>query len=72
MDNNNMNKFNGHEAYIISKALDLYVNAMTEEIESIEATGKTPLFTKDYFPQLSKDIKTKLTFNTLKQDGNME
>ena len=38
----------------------------------IEATGKTPLFTKDYFPQLSKDIKTKLTFNTLKQDGNME
>ena len=72
MDNYNMNKFNGHEAYIISKALDLYVNAMTEEIESIEATGKTPLFTKDYFPQLSKDIKTKLTFNTLKQDGNME
>ena len=41
MDNINMNKFNGHEAYIISKALDLYVNAMTEEIESIEATGKT-------------------------------
>ena len=72
MDNCNMNKFNGHEAYIISKALDLYVNAMTEEIESIEATGKTPLFTKDYFPQMSKDIKTKLTFNTLKQDGNME
>ena len=39
MDNINMNKFNGHEAYIISKALDLYVNARTEEIESIEATG---------------------------------
>ena len=36
MDNINMNKFNGHEAYIISKALDLYVNAMAEEIESIE------------------------------------
>jgi len=72
MDNINMNKFNGHEAYIISKALDLYVDAMIEEIESIEATGKMPLFTKDYFPQLSKDIKTKLTFNTLKQDGNME
>ena len=72
MDNYNMNKFNGHEAYIISKALDLYVNAMTEEIESIEATGKTPLFTKDYFPQLSKEINTKLTFNTIKQDGNME
>ena len=72
MDNINMNKFNGHEAYIIGKALDLYVNEMIAEIESIEATGKTPIFSKEYFPQLSKDIKTKLTFNTLKQDGNME
>ena len=72
MDNYNMNKFNGHEAYIISKSLDLYVNAMTEEIEALEAEGKRPIFTVDYFPQLAKDIKTKLTFNTLKQDGNME
>jgi len=72
MDNINMNKFNGHEAYIISKSLDLYVNAMTEEIEALEAEGKRPIFTVDYFPQLAKDIKTKLTFNTLKQDGNME
>ena len=72
MDNINMNKFNGHEAYIISKSLDLYVNAMTEEIEALEAEGKRPIFTVDYFPQLAKDIKTKLTFNTIKQDGNME
>ena len=72
MDNINMNKFNGHEAYIISKSLDLYVNAMTEEIEALEAEGKRPIFTVDYFPQLAKDIKTKLTFNTLKQNGDME
>ena len=72
MDNINMNKFNGHEAYIISEALDLYVNAMTEEIEALEAEGKRPIFTVDYFPQLAKDIKTKLTFNTLKQNGDME
>ena len=72
MDNINMNKFNGHEAYIISKSLDLYVNAMTEEIEALEAEGKRPIFTVDYYPQVAKDIKTKLTFNTLKQDGNVE
>ena len=72
MDNINMNKFNGHEAYIISKSLDLYVNAMKEEIEALKAEGKRPIFTVDYFPQLAKDIKTKLTFNTIKQDGNME
>ena len=72
MDNYNMNKFNGHEAYIISKSLDLYVNAMTEEIEALEAEGKRSIFTIDYYPQVAKDIKTKLTFNTLKQDGNME
>ena len=72
MDNINMNKFNGHEAYIISEALDLYVKEINKEIEELEATGKTPIFTVDYYPQLAKDIKTKLTFNTLKQDGNIE
>ena len=72
MDNCNMNKFNGHEAYIISKSLDLYVNALTEEIEALEAEGKRPIFTVDYFPQLAKDIKAKLNLNTLKDNGNME
>ena len=72
MDNINMNKFNGHEAYIISEALDLYVKQINEEIETLEAEGKRPIFTVDYYPQVAKDIKTKLTFNTLKQDGNME
>ena len=66
MDNYNMNKFNGHEAYIISEALDLYVKEINKEIEELEAEGKRPIFTVDYFPQLAKDIKTKLTFNTLK------
>tara|TARA_R100000458_G_C8066470_1_gene107158 strand:+ start:275 stop:493 length:219 start_codon:yes stop_codon:yes gene_type:complete len=72
MDNNNMNKFNGHEAYIISAAVDSYVIRMNESIKQAEAEGKRPIFTVDYFPQLAKDIKTKLNLNTLKYDGNME
>ena len=71
-DNINMNKFNGHEAYIISEALDLYVKQINEEIEALEAEGKRSIFTIDYYPQVAKDIKTKLTFSTLKQNGNME
>jgi len=67
-----MNKFNGHEAYIISAAVDLYVNKMNEAIEQAEAEGKRPIFTVDYFPQLAKDIKAKLNLNTLKDNGNME
>jgi hypothetical protein len=72
MDNNNMNKFNGHEAYIISAAVDSYVNKMNESIKQAEAEGKRPIFTVDYFPQLAKDIKAKLNLNTLKDNGNME
>lgn len=72
MDNINMNKFNGHEAYIISTAVDDYVKKMNKTIKQAENEGKRPIFTVDYFPQLAKDIKTKLTLNTLKQHGNME
>ena len=72
MDNNNMNKFNGHEAFIISAAVDSYVNKMNESIKQAEAEGKRPIFTVDYFPQLAKDIKAKLNLNTLKDNGNME
>ena len=72
MDNNNMNKFNGHEAYIISAAVDSYVIKMNESIKQAEAEGKRPIFTVDYFPQLAKDIKAKLNLNTLKDNGNME
>jgi hypothetical protein len=72
MDNNNMNKFNGHEAYIISTAVDSYVIKMNEGIRQAEAEGKRPIFTVDYFPQMAKDIKAKLNLNTIKDYGDME
>ena len=72
MDNNNMNKFNGHGAYIISTAVDSYVIKMNEGIRQAEAEGKRPIFTVDYFPQLAKDIKAKLNLNTIKDYGDME
>ena len=72
MDNINMNKFNGHEAYIISAAVDAYVTRMNESIKQAEAEGKRPIFTVDYFPQMAKDIKAKLNLNTIKDYGDME
>ena len=72
MDNNNMNKFNGHEAYIISTAVDAYVNKMNADIKQAESEGKRPIFTVDYFPQMAKDIKAKLNLNTIKEYGDME
>lgn len=71
MDNNNMNKFNGHEAYIISVAVDDYVQKMNKSIEKAESEGKRPIFTVEYFPQMAKDIKAKLNLNTWKY-GDME
>ena len=67
-----MNKFNGHEAYIISTAVDSYVIKMNEGIKQAEAEGKRPIFTVDYFPQMAKDIKAKLNLNTIKDYGDME
>ena len=58
-----MNKFNGHEAYIISTAVDAYVNKMNEGIRQAESEGKRPIFTTGYYPQLAKDIKTKVKLN---------
>lgn len=71
MDNINMNKFNGHEAYIISVAVDDYVQKMNKSIEKAESEGKRPIFTVEYFPQMAKDIKAKLNLNTWKY-GDME
>ena len=62
-----MNKFNGHEAYLLSEALDLYVNKMNEEITQAEEAGKRPIFTTSYFPQVAKDMKWKIKQNTVKQ-----
>jgi hypothetical protein len=69
---NIMNKFNGHEAYLLGEALDLYVKKMNEEITQAEEAGKRPIFTTTYFPQIAKDIKGKIKQNTYKKDGDME
>jgi hypothetical protein len=67
-----MNKFTGHEAYVLSEALDLYVEEMNKDILKLEGEGKTPIFTTSYFPQVAKDMKRKIKQNTYKQDGDME
>ena len=52
-----MNKFTGHEAYILGEALDLYVEEMNKDILRLEGEGKRPIFTTTYFPQIAKDMK---------------
>ena len=61
-----MDKFNGHEAYLLGKALDLYVNKMNEEITQAEEAGNRPIFTSSYFPQVAKDMKWKIKQNMKK------
>jgi hypothetical protein len=53
-------KLNGHEQYIVNEALNLYVTKINEEIEDLEAEGKRPIFTVDYYPDVAKGIKSKL------------
>jgi len=62
-----MNKFTGHEAYVLSEALDLYVEEMNQDILKLEGEGKTPIFTTTYFPAIAKDMKWKIQQNTVKQ-----
>jgi len=53
-------KLNGHEQYIVSEALKLYVTEINKEIEALEAEGKRPIFTVGYYPDVAKGIKSKL------------
>jgi hypothetical protein len=62
MDNINM-KLNGHEQDVVSEALKLYVTEINKEIEALEAKGKRPIFTVDYYPQVAEGIKSKLNIN---------
>jgi len=62
-----MNKFTGHEAYILSEALDLYVEEMRKEILELQGQGKQPIFTTTYFPAIAKDMKWKIEQNTQKE-----
>jgi len=53
-------KLNGHEQDVVSEALKLYVKEINKEIEALEAEGKRPIFTIDYYPEIAKGIKSKL------------
>jgi|TARA_R110002049_G_scaffold24390_1_gene86614 hypothetical protein len=56
-------KLNGHEQDVVSEALKLYVTEINKEIEALEAKGKRPIFTVDYYPQVAEGIKSKLNIN---------
>ena len=56
-------KLNEHEQDVVSEALKLYVTEINKEIEALEAKGKRPIFTVDYYPQVAEGIKSKLNIN---------
>ncbi len=56
-------KLNGHEQDVVSEALKLYVTEINKEIEALEAKGKRPIFTVDYYPQVAEGIKSKLNIS---------
>ena len=56
-------KLNGHEQDVVSEALKLYVTEINKEIKALEAKGKRPIFTVDYYPQVAEGIKSKLNIN---------
>ncbi len=56
-------KLNGHEQDVVSEALKLYVTEINKEIEALEAKGKRPIFTVNYYPQVAEGIKSKLNIN---------
>ncbi len=56
-------KLNKHEQDVVSSALNLYVEEINKEITALEAKGKRPIFTVDYYPEVAKSIKSKLNIN---------
>ena len=60
-----MNKFNGHEAHIISEALDLYVKEINKEIEK---TGRSSIFAPGFYSRFADELIDKIQKDMTKKD----
>lgn len=61
------NKFYGNEEFIIQAGLDLYLEAVTKQLDEAEKAGKRPMFTKGYFVQVVGELKEKVNRMTYAQ-----
>jgi hypothetical protein len=48
------------EKHVIDRSLELYVDKMAAELKDLEDQDKQPIFTKEYFELLARDIRLKL------------
>lgn len=53
-------KLNEFEKHCIKQAVELYLKQVNIEIDEMKKSGKRPLYTIEFFPQVFKDIFNKL------------
>ena len=61
-----MRKFNGFENYIITQALEYWVDAAEKDIVEQQRQGKNSLIAPGYFTMVVKELKEKVQDMTLK------
>lgn len=62
-----MKKFNGFEAHLLERGLQMYVDAIVDDIITMEQKGKRPIVTVDYVRMIERETMQKLKSLTLKQ-----
>jgi hypothetical protein len=62
-----MKKFNGFEAHLLERGLQIYVDTIVDDIITTEQKGKRPIVTVDYVRMIERDTLEKLKSLTLKQ-----
>ena len=62
-----MKKFNGFEAHLLERGLQMYVETIVDDIITAEQKGKRHIMTVDYIRMIERDTLEKLKSLTLKQ-----
>jgi hypothetical protein len=61
-----MKKLNGHQAHVIIEGLNMYKDALKQEIADAEAKGKRPFMTQGFVDMDIKEIIELIEANTKK------
>jgi hypothetical protein len=62
-----MKKFNGFEAHLLEQGLQMYVDAIVDDIITAEQKGKRPIMTADYMRMIERETLEKLKSLTIKK-----
>jgi hypothetical protein len=61
-----MKKLNGHQAHVIIEGLNMYKDALKQEIADLEKEGKRPFMTQGFVDMDIKEIIELIKANTKK------